>query len=298
VVAGKPARQVHRGAAIEPPGPAPAASAEPTGRDHRLRSSPRDDNPRPRRDPEPLPVASAAVIGRPGDAEPVAAAIALTLRRLARARAAAVVVVGDGEPEPGGGATPGARKLAARLAAGGFEAVERGRLIRVRVSATATADGAAPEHHGAADGPATGHRAAADGAATEHHAVAGRAAADPARFTAAAACAALAGAPAVLAITAPLTPALEDAIAQQDIAVVVTDDEAGPLAELAVASLARPDLIVVIARPLPRGPARALARAGIAAPRAVRDLVERALGPPLSRRRWSSFGFRSSFAGR
>jgi hypothetical protein len=81
----------------------------------------------------------------------------------------------------------------------------------------------------------------------------------------------------VLAITVPLSPALEAAIAEQDVAVVVTPDEEGPLAELAVASLVRPGLSVVTARPLPRGPARALARAGIAAPRGIRDLLERAL---------------------
>ena len=77
-------------------------------------------------------VTSAAVLGRPGEVEPVAAALALALRRDTRASTATVAVVGAALPElaEGGGA---ARKLAVRLAAHGFEARVRGRLAWVRL---------------------------------------------------------------------------------------------------------------------------------------------------------------------
>ncbi len=180
-------------------------------------------------------ISGAAVLGRAGEAEPLAAGIALALCRISSARAATVVVVGEGEPVVAGVGSPAARRLAARLAAHGFEAAERGRLVWVRVPA-----GAAPR-------------------------------------------AAVVGAPAVLAVTVPLTPALEEAIGEQDLAVVVTPDDDGPLARLAVASLAQP---VTTARPLSRGLGRALSRGGLAAPRAALQIVAAPVndGRPAGRR--------------
>jgi hypothetical protein len=83
----------------------------------------------------------------------------------------------------------------------------------------------------------------------------------------------VAGEPAVLAITVPLDPALELAIADQDLAIVVTRDEHGPLAQIATASLAGHN--VTVTGPLPRGLPRLMARWGLRAPAELR-LVSRA----------------------
>jgi hypothetical protein len=74
----------------------------------------------------------------------------------------------------------------------------------------------------------------------------------------------------VLAITAPLDAALAAVVAEQDLAIVVTPDTDGPLARLALASLAPPPATT---RPLARGLTRWLARSGLAPPTAVRELV-------------------------
>ena len=78
----------------------------------------------------------------------------------------------------------------------------------------------------------------------------------------------LAGEPVVLAITVPLDPALELAIADQDVTIVVARDEHGPLARIATASLAGHD--VTVTKPLPRGLSRLLARHGLRAPAELR----------------------------
>ena len=78
-------------------------------------------------------VTSAAVLGRPGEVEPVAAALALALRRQTRATTATVAVVGAALPEAPEGGGAAARKLGARLEAHGFEARVRGRLAWVRL---------------------------------------------------------------------------------------------------------------------------------------------------------------------
>ncbi len=80
-------------------------------------------------------VASAAVLGRPGEVEPVAAALALALRRETRAKAAAVAVVGAVPPDVRRGGNAAARRLAARLEAHGLEAHVRGRLAWVALAA-------------------------------------------------------------------------------------------------------------------------------------------------------------------
>jgi hypothetical protein len=165
----------------------------------------------------------AAVLGRPGEAEPVAAAVALALRE----PAATVIVVGQPPPPADAEAvgTRAARRLVARVAAHGLDASPRGRLAWTH---------APPE---------------------------------------AAARAALAGAPAVLAITAPLNAILEAAVARQDLAVVVAPDPEGPLARLAVASLEHLGTPILTAAPLGRGLARRLANAGFRTPRAASELL-------------------------
>jgi hypothetical protein len=183
----------------------------------------------------PSVVTSAAVLGRPGEVEPVAAALALALRRESRARAAAVVVAGPAPPEPAeGGGGSAARRVAARLAAHGLDARVRGRLAWVRL------DPAAPQ------------------------------------FLATARRVTLIAAPAVLAVTAPRSAELDEALAEQDLLVIVAADPHGPLARLAASGL--PQVPVVTLRPLGRGPARTLARAGVRSGRSVRRLV-----PPESR---------------
>jgi hypothetical protein len=169
-------------------------------------------------------MASAAVIGRRGEAEAVAAGIALALR--GDAPAAAVIVVAEQAAPTADGGTPAARRLAARLDAHGFAAAARGRLVWAYVE------------------PDAALRAAL-----------------------------VAGEPAVLAITVPLDPALELAIADQDLAIVVTRDEHGPLAQIATASLAGHN--VTVTGPLPRGLPRLMARWGLRAPAELR-LVSRA----------------------
>jgi CTP:molybdopterin cytidylyltransferase MocA len=82
--------------------------------------------------------ASAAVLGRAGEAEPVAASVALALSQRARARAAIVAVLADapaGPVAPGTGGTRAARRLAARLEAHGLPPRPRGRLVWVGLAA-------------------------------------------------------------------------------------------------------------------------------------------------------------------
>ena len=174
-------------------------------------------------------VTSAAVLGRAGEAEPVAAALALALRRETRAKAATVAVVGAGPTDSGGGGGAAARRVGGRLEAHGFEAQVRGRLAWVRLD------------------PSDSDLAAA------------------ARRVA------LIAAPAVLAVTAPRSVALDGALAEQDLLVIVTADPEGPLARLVSNGL--PPVPLVPVRPFTRGPRRALARAGLRAPRAVRNLL-------------------------
>ncbi|HEX6025776.1 MAG TPA: hypothetical protein VFZ00_27545 [Solirubrobacter sp.] len=172
-------------------------------------------------------VTSAAVLGRAGEVEPVAAALALALRRHSRAKAATVALVRDepeiSPPDTTAGGSAAARRIVARLDAHGFEAEGRGRLAWVAL--------------------------------------------DPAdeQFAAVVRRVTLVAAPAVLAITAPRTRSLDEALAEQDLLVVVTADPGGPLAQLVTSG--PPPVKLLTVRPLPRGPRRALARAGLRAPR-------------------------------
>jgi hypothetical protein len=81
----------------------------------------------------------------------------------------------------------------------------------------------------------------------------------------------LVGAPAVLAVAAPRSATTDEALAEQDLLVLVTNEPEGPLARSAVLGLT--DVPVVAAPPLARGPARALACAGLRTTPAVRRLV-------------------------
>jgi hypothetical protein len=180
-------------------------------------------------------VTSAAVLGRPGEVEPIAAALALALRRESRAATATVAVVGENLPEPPEGGGP-ARKLGVRLEAHGFEARIRGRLAWVRLD---------PEDQRLA------HTAR--------------------RLT-------LVGAPAVLAVTAPRNAETDAALLDCDLLVLVTTDPDGPLAGLAANGL--PGVPVVTFRPLGRGPARSLARAGFRSTPAMRRLLTTELEQP------------------
>jgi hypothetical protein len=183
-------------------------------------------------------VRCAAVLGRPGHAEPVAAALALALAAGAQVRAASVVVIGPaeradagveggGDGQRGSGGTRAARRLAMRLDAHGLVARPRGRLVWV-------------------EAPSEGRQAAVRRAA-------------------------LVGAPAVLAVTAPRAPDIEELLAEQDLALLVMSDPGGPLARLA--ALAPGGVPIAVTRPLPRGPARSLALAGISAPHSIRRLA-------------------------
>jgi hypothetical protein len=220
---------------------------------------PAPPSPTPTTEPHHLPpggreITTAAVLGRPEEAEPVAAALALALSRRVRARAAIVTVLsgtptagatpGAGafpactnvpglggapaaEAAPGAGGTPAARRLSARLGAHGLAAHPRGRLVWVRPSAHAA--------------QVAVRRVAAMGA------------------------------PVVVAVTAPRTAALDELIADQDLTLVVTADPEGPLGRLALA--AQPETRVLVAPPLPRGPARSLARGGLRPARSMRELL-------------------------
>jgi hypothetical protein len=248
-----------------------------------------------------LEITSAAVLGRPGEAEPVAAALALALSRHARTRAATVAVLarpphtgpaapplhgraGGGwappapgrsaPPAPGEWAPPAADDCARPASAGSGSAPPAD-----GSSPSAPADWAPPERDAAGAGPATGGSRAARRLAARLSAhglparVRGRLAwvALPRADGPAARRAVVAGAPAVLAITAPRTADLDAVLAEQDLVVLVAAEPDGPLARLAALPAGAPPLAVV--RPLRRGPARSLACAGLAPPREIRALL-------------------------
>jgi hypothetical protein len=150
-------------------------------------------------------ITSAAVLGRAGEVEPVAAALALALRLATRAKAAAVAVVGSMPAEAVEAASAGAaaRRLGARLEAHGFEVRTRGRLAWVCLD---------PD--------------------------------DP-QLVSAVRRVTLVAAPAVLAITAPRCAAIDEALTGQDLLVIVAADPDGPLARLAAAGLESVPLVTV-----------------------------------------------------
>ena len=178
------------------------------------------------------PVPSVALLCRPADALATAGALALALARDAGARRALVGTWRAG-PEAANAlrapAVPEARRLVSALAAHGVEAEASGRLARAVL----------PDEPEAA--LAAGARAAA-----------------------------VATAPTVLALTGPRDPVLDRLLAAQDLVVVAqpfgADDRLAALALESVSALGVP----AVACPPPVGTrGRALAAAGVTAPRAA-----------------------------
>jgi hypothetical protein len=288
-----------------------------------------DDPPRP---PSPGEVTSAAVLGRPGEAEPVAAGLALALSRRGRTRAATVAVLAQPSPagppvheRPGGGwaapasagstlssdgPTPPASAAgeSSRPADGwappgsaAGESLRPGEAWAPPVSAAGEWPGGewAPRGSVAGESPRSGDASTPPGSASSFetspapggsraarrlvarlgaHGLPARArgrlawvALPVAGGPVAARRAIVAGAPAVLAVTAPRTTEIDAVLAEQDLMVLVAAEPDGPLARLASPPAGGPPLAVV--RPLRRGPARSLACAGLAAPRELRGLV-------------------------
>jgi hypothetical protein len=79
------------------------------------------------------------------------------------------------------------------------------------------------------------------------------------------------GAPAVLAVAAPRPPAIDEALAEQDLVALVTREPDGPLAHTAATGLAGARLVTTA--PITRGPARTLACAGLRPTATIRRLV-------------------------
>jgi hypothetical protein len=75
----------------------------------------------------------------------------------------------------------------------------------------------------------------------------------------------------VLAVASARTAALDAALNEQDLNVIVSAEPEGSLAQLAAAGLG--DVPILTVRPLGRGPARALARAGVRSARPIRQLL-------------------------
>ncbi len=174
------------------------------------------------------------MLGAPAVVVPVAAACAGELRARAQAPAALVCVWRPAAPaaepaspvpaaqSPAGATTPGARRLAARLADQGLRASACGRLAWLTLE----------------------HAPAAAAAQTER-------------------CRVLAGAPIVLAVAGARPAAFEPLLADLDLAIAVLAAGVDPaLRELALVTLpARQRLVVP---PLPPGPPRWAAMAGLA----------------------------------
>jgi hypothetical protein len=178
--------------------------------------------------------ARAVVLGSAQDAPALAAALALTQRAADRAPAA-VVAVWRGDGDRGRPAPGAATPAAARLAA---------RLSRRGLPAAARGRLVWLELPAEPEDTAAGlHRAAA--------AVDG---------------------PVVTALTGPRPTALETVIDEHDLVLVAADPDT-PLARAALDGLSQRGVSALACRPLPRGLPRALALAGVAAPR---------LDPPLT----------------
>jgi hypothetical protein len=176
-------------------------------------------------------VSSAAVLGVPQDVGPVAAGVALALRRETRAKVATVAVIGELPLELGNGGSGGP---AARRISARLDALGLEPVIRGRLVWTRI-DPRDPQL------PSLVRQVA------------------------------LIAAPAVFAVTAPRTPAVDEALSEQDLLVLATTDPDGPLAR--IASVGLPPMSVFPVAPLTRGPARALARCGLRAPMPMRSLI-------------------------
>ena len=201
---------------------------------------------------EPVPViagvTSAAVLGRAGEVEPVAAALALALRRETRARAATVAVVGAVPAEVDGASCGGRRSPARREARGA-----RARRCTCAVGSRGWGSTRAIRSSSRA-GPARSRWSALR-----------RCSRSPRRARA----------------------AIDEALGEQDLLVIVASDPEGPLARLAAAGLERVPVLTV--RPLGRGPGRALARAGVRPARSLRHLHRDGAGGKVMTERARTF---------
>ncbi len=182
-----------------------------------------------------LPVAARAVVlGTPEDAAPLAAALALGLRAADRA---AVALVATWTPAGTTVRREAATRAAARLA--------------VRLAADAALSDAAPAPNAAARGRLAWLALSPDPVA---------AAAAVRRASS------LVDGPLVTALGGARPAALDDLVAEHDLAVVAADPDCA-LAAAALAGLAGRGVAAVACRPLRRGLPRAVALAGLAAPR-------------------------------
>ncbi len=185
--------------------------------------------------------AGVAVLCGGADAPALGAALALALRR-DRGAPCVVVCIWTGPSAAALGwqapAPPAARRLAANLAVRGHDARASGRLAIVRL-------------------PADAEEATAEGLR---------------------AMSAAGGAPTVLALGGPRSPAFDALLAVQDLVVVAVRDGADPaLTRLAVAGLGEQDLRACACEVPAAPPGRALAAAGIA----LLPSVRRALAAPV-----------------
>jgi hypothetical protein len=185
------------------------------------------------------PAVRAVVLGAPPDAPPLAAALALSLRAAERAPAALVASWDAGERDKGV-RRDAATRSAARLAA----------------YLTARGFGAA------ARGRLAWLALPAD---------------PPVAAAAVRRASALVEGPVVTALGGPRPAELEDLIAEHDLALVAADPESA-LARAAIARLAERGVAASACRPLRRGAPRALALAGLGAPRLDHALRTSRLG--------------------
>jgi hypothetical protein len=200
-----------------------------------------------------LPTACrAAVLGSVADTPPLAAALALTLRAADQRPAALVALWGAAAPP----AAPACR-AAGRLAA----------TVSPRTTAGAGPGAAPPALSATSDSATVGARLAARGAIARGRLVWLALPDDPvAAVDAVVAAAGVTDAPLVTALAGARPPGLDELVAGHDL-VVVAASPGSLLARTALERLGRRGVRAAACRPLGRGAARALALAGLAAPR-------------------------------
>ena len=187
------------------------------------------------------PAARAVVLGSPSDAVPLAAAVALSLRAAARSPTAVVAVWSPDDASragPPNGASPAPPQAASPAAA-------------TRGAARLAQRLAAHELEAAARG-----RLAWLALPAEPEAAA----------TAVRRASAIVEGPLVTAVTGPRPAELDDLVAEHDVVVVAGDPESA-LARAALARLTDRGIAARACRPLGRGLPRAVALAGLAAPK-------------------------------
>jgi hypothetical protein len=230
--------------------------------------------------------ARAAVLGSPSDAPPIAAALANALRTRDHAPTAALAVWPPATKPPGPQSTPptagppvsapatSGRRVSPLGMTGPPVSAPAGNGPPVSPPATTGPPDSAPAT------PAAGRLAARLNARNLPASARGRLAwarlpiaPDDAVLSARRVGAAL-EVPLVVALAGPRDDAIEALLAEQELIVVVTPEPDGALARLAIASLEPP---AVASSPLPSGPARLLALAGLAGARVLGEPVRAAV---------------------